>query len=222
MNKKILIFGTGGHSKVVFSEILKIQNLEILGFIDEIQPINTIINKDLNLRVLGKIKDLKRIVDNNTFGIIAVGQNYIREKISLEVKQVIKNFKWEKIISNDSIISKNTKIGEGTVIISGSTINVGTNIGNHCLINTNSTIEHDNCFYDFSSCGPGTTTGGNVNLGKLSYIGIGSTISNKINIDENTVIGGHSFVNNDCEKNSLYYGVPAKKIRNRKKIDKYL
>ena len=29
-------------------------------------------------------------------------------------------------------------------------------------------------------------------------------------------------VNNDCEKNSLYYGVPAKKIRGREKKDRYL
>ena len=43
-----------------------------------------------------------------------------------------------------------------------------------------------------------------------------------IKIGENTVIGGHSFVNKDCKKNSIYFGVPAKKIRKRKEDDTYL
>ena len=32
----------------------------------------------------------------------------------------------------------------------------------------------------------------------------------KIIIGENTLIGAHSFVNKNCKKDSVYYGVPAK------------
>ena len=39
---------------------------------------------------------------------------------------------------------------------------------------------------------------------------------------KNTIIGGNSFVNKNCEDNSVYYGAPSKKIRTRKSEDNFL
>ena len=33
--KEILIFGSGGHAKVIYSEIIKNKKLKFLGFVDE-------------------------------------------------------------------------------------------------------------------------------------------------------------------------------------------
>ena len=63
------------------------------------------------------------------------------------------------------------------MIISGSIINRNTKIGKHCIINTGSIIEHDNELKDFSSTGPGAKLGGNVKIGKLSFVGLGSLLS---------------------------------------------
>ena len=120
------------------------------------------------------------------------------------------NFKWEKLISKNSIISKKTKIGEGSMIISGTVINTNSKIGRHCLINTRTIIDHDNTWEDFSSSRPGVSSAGSVIIKKNSHIGIGSTIKEKITIGMNTLIGAHSFVNKNCKKDSTYYGVPAK------------
>ena len=59
-------------------------------------------------------------------------------------------------------------------------------------------------------------------LGKLSHIGIGSAVCQNVDIANNTIIGGKSFVNKNCEKNSVYFGTPAKKRKNRKIGAKYL
>ena len=216
--KQIIIIGSGGHAKVILSEILLLKKIKVKGFIDDHRPLKALIDKDHKLFNLGKIKNLKSIVDKNTFGVIGVGENSIRKKIVKDVEKVIKNFSWAKIVSKNAIISKNVKIGDGSVIIPGSVINNGTKIGKHCIINTRSSVGHDCFFSDFSSCGPGSTIGGGCRIGKCSYIGIGSTINHKIKIKENTVIGAHSFVNKNCEKNSLYFGVPAKKIKRKKKL----
>ena len=79
-----------------------------------------------------------------------------------------------------------------------------------------------NNFKDYSSTGPGVTTGGNVELGKCSHLGIGSTVKHQILIGDNTIIGSQSMVLKNCNKDSIYYGIPAKKIRNRKDNSKYL
>ena len=92
----------------------------------------------------------------------------------------------------------------------------GANIG------PNSTLEHNNIFHDFSSSGAGVNCGGNVKLGKFSFLGIGSSVKHKVNIENNCIIGGHSLVLRNCKKNSLYYGVPAEKKREWKFNDNYL
>ena len=73
-------------------------------------------------------------------------------------------------------------IGPGTVVMPGVSINSNTKIGSQCIINTNSSIDHDNHIKKFSSLGPGVNTGGNVKLESFSHIGIGSSINHNISI----------------------------------------
>ena len=220
--KKIVIIGTGGHSKVVLSEILQAASYKVLGFIDNFQPQGTIIDKDNNLEVLSTIENINSVIDDDTYGIVAIGSNFLRRKVVNEIESVSENFRWATIISINAIVDKNASINEGSIIITGSIINTGTNIKKHCIINTNTSIDHDNIFNEFSSTGPSVTTGGSVNIGELTHIGINSAITNNINIGTNTVIGGKSFVNKICDDNSVYYGVPIKKIKNRKEDESYL
>ena len=140
----------------------------------------------------------------------------------INYNKIYKNFNWTTIISKNSTINGNVRIGKGSLIVSGSVINTGTKIGEHCLINTSSSIDHDNTFENYSSTGPGVTTGGNVELGQCSHLGIGSTVKHQISIGDNTIIGAQSMVLKNCNKNSVYYGIPAKKIRDREDNTKYL
>ena len=123
--------------------------------------------KNKSFKNLGKFKDKK--TKKKLCGIIGIGDNHLREKIYKDIKKIKKNFKWEKIISKNSIISEKVKIGDGSFVVSGSIINTGSVIGRHCIINTSSSIDHDNIFEDFSSTGPGVITGGNVTVKKNRF-----------------------------------------------------
>ena len=222
--KEILIFGSGLHSKVILSEIIQIKGYRVIGFVDENIKKETIIEtyKNKKYKVVSNIKGINKLLNKNTFGIIGMGSNFIRKKVAEEINKIFKNFNWATIISKNSTIYRNVRIGKGSLIVSASVINTGTKIGEHCLINTSSSIDHDNTFKNYSSTGPGVTTGGNVELGQCSHLGIGSTIKHQISIGDNTIIGAQSMVLKNCNKNSVYYGIPVKKIRDRKDNSKYL
>ena len=172
--------------------------------------------------MVSNIKGINKLLNKNTLGIIGIGSNFIRKKVVEEINKIYKNFNWTTIISKNSTINGNVRIGKGSLIVSGSVINAGTKIGEHCLINTSSSIDHDNTFKNYSSTGPSVTTGGNVELGECSHLGISSTVKHQISIGDNTIIGTQSMVLKNCNKNSVYYGIPAKKIRDRKYNSKYL
>ena len=222
--KEILIFGSESHSRIILSEIIQIKGYRVIGFIDENLKKETIIEtyKNKKYKVVSNIKGINKLLNKNTFGIIGIGSNFLRKKVAEKVNKIYKNFNWTTIISKNSTINGNVRIGKGSLIVSGSVINTGTKIGEHCLINTSSSIDHDNIFENYSSTGPNVTTGGNVELGQCSHLGIGSTVKNQISIGDNTIIGAQSMVLKNCNKNSVYYGIPVKKIRDRKDNSKYL
>ena len=60
MNKNVIIMGAGGHSKVIADIIVKSQD-NVLGFLDDNIPIDTVIIKDMNLKFLVNIVDSLRI-----------------------------------------------------------------------------------------------------------------------------------------------------------------
>ena len=207
--KKLLIFGAGNHSNVVANLI--IDKFDIIGYVTS-KKISKGLSNNKKIYSLNKNNILKITANKSFFSIIAIGDNKIRKKIFNHIKKLDLKIKWLSIISPYAIISKDVTIGEGSLVMPGCIVNNGTRIKDHCIINTGSIIEHDNYFDNFSSCGPGVVTGGNVRVGEGSYVGIGSVVKEKIVINNNVFIGGNSFINKNCKKNSLYYGNPIKLI----------
>ena len=219
--KNIVVFGSGGHAKVILNEILDFKSkYKFFGFVDNSKKTGSNIVK-INKRNF-KIIDIKNIKIKNLYGVIGIGDNYLRYKNSKLLKNQFKNIKWETIISKKSIVKSNVNIGSGSVILANSFIGSGSMIKEHCIINSSTSIDHDNSLEDFSSTGPGAITGGNVKLKNFSHLGIGCVVKNNIVIYENVICGGKSYINKNCKKNSVYFGVPSKFIKSRKLGQKYL
>lgn len=219
--KNILLFGLRRNFKIIVNEILKTSSYNIIGFIDEnINDKFIIIEKK---KIFNRNKDKKKLINKkDTKGIITFGDNFLRKQIFSKVYKINKNFKWEKLISKQSFISKNVVIEQGSVVMPGVIINSYSRIGQMCLINTGSIIEHDNYFKNFSSAGPGVTTSGNVIVNELSHLGTGSVVIHDITIGKNTILGANSVAIKNLDSDSVYVGNPAKKIKKRKKGSKYL
>jgi len=219
--KNILIFGSGGHAKVIVDIIEKQEEFNIAGFIDGYKEKNSVI---MGYRVIGDEFSLEDIIVSNEIygGIIGIGDNLIRAKVRDKIIKIIPNFKFVNCIHPKSILGKDATLGVGNVLMAGAIINSSTRINNHCILNTNSSIDHDCLMSDFTSIAPNATIGGNVKIGDYSAIGIGVNIFHNVNIGYNCIIGGGSLVCHDTKENSIYYGSPSKFIREHRIGDKYL
>ena len=211
-----IIFGYGGHARVILDSISVIKNSRVLGFISNKKYDTSFAKK---VKYLGEIKNLNEIIKKiklkNVVGIIAIGNNIKRKQIFLQVNKINRKFKWGNVIHPAAVISPSAIIGSGNMILAGSIICAETEMENHVSINTGSYIDHNNKFCNFSSTGPGVATGGNVVVGEQSFLGIGATIKQNIIIEKNTIVGGQAFVNKNCKPNSIYFGIPARRIKKR-------
>ena len=52
---------------------------------------------------------------------------------------------------------------------------------------------------------------GGAEFGENTFVGTNAVIHHGLTIGKNVKIGSMSFVNIDCEDNSIYFGIPAKK-----------
>ena len=133
--KNVVIFGSGGHAKVILAEILNLKKkFKFCGFIDASKKLGTIVVKIEKKNY--KIIDLNNKKFNNLYGVIGIGDNYIRFKKYESLKKQFKNLRWATIISNKSTLALDVKIGLGSVILANSYIGSGTKILDHCIINT--------------------------------------------------------------------------------------
>lgn len=219
--KNVAVFCAGPQTRVIIDMLQEQLEYKIVGIIDSVQPIGSVF---YGHQVIGRQNEVKALSDTYDFqfGIVGLGDNYLREKVVLEILQQVESFNFINVISKFSYISPTSKIGVGNVIMPGVVVNSEAVIANHCVINTKSSLEH-NCFMeDFSSLSAGVTTGGYFTLGRYSAVALGVTILDRITIGENVVVGSGSLVTKDLESHGLYYGSPAKRIRNRKPFERFL
>jgi sugar O-acyltransferase (sialic acid O-acetyltransferase NeuD family) len=219
--EKIIIAGRSGHSKVLIDIVEKEKKYEIIGFIDKY---HTSDRNFMGYSILGTDEDIPQIVKSYSIGggLIAIGDNYLRYKISNKISNIFSEFRFVKAIHPSAQIAKDVIIGDGTVIMAGVTINPCCSIGRFCILNSGSTLDHDSVMEDYSSLAPKATTGGNCRICGYSAIGIGAVLIHNINIGEHTIIGAGSTVLRNIESFHVAYGSPAKVIRKRKAGDKYL
>lgn len=77
-------------------------------------------------------------------------------------------------------------------------------------------LTHDGAWINLKKCPEvnGAICGGQapVTIGNNVFIGVNAIITKGVTIGDNVIIGVGSVVNHDCESNSVYVGVPAKRI----------
>tara|TARA_Y100001970_G_C14142455_1_gene807940 strand:+ start:505 stop:1137 length:633 start_codon:yes stop_codon:yes gene_type:complete len=208
--KKIIIVGNGSHSVVIYNELKKIKNIQISGFL----KINKNIHNKLNIKCFGEIEQTSIKVIKDYHFITAIGDNNLRRKVVKKLEKKFKKINWFSFCAKNTVLSEKVKLGKGSVILPNCFIGVNVKIKNHCIINSSCSIDHDNILEDFSSCGPGVITGGNVCFKESSFVGLGSTVKNNVTVAKDSFIGGHSFVNKNTKNKKLYFGVPIKIIKN--------
>ncbi len=208
--KHIVLFGAGGHGKVVRDIVEQMHEFDLESSIAAVYD-NYVLEKmmDGTLPILHNEESFQSFIEKNgkVYGLIGIGNNEIRERLSREYP-----LRYAVAIHPTAIIAADVKIGEGTVVMAGAIINPGAKIGRHCIINTGSIIEHDCNIGDFVHVSSGVKMAGDVKIGRMSHIGVGASIIPKITIGENVVVGAGAVVIRDVKIGKKVVGVPAKEI----------
>ena len=209
MKHTVLGYGAGGHAGVIVDILEDNKKYEIIGLIDKSNK-----KSAHGLKIIGDDTKLKYFYDKKSKNIFfgLAGIKTIKKNILLYEKLEKVGFNIIDVIHTTSIISKKAKIGKGVKVFAGVKVNSNVKIGKNVFLNTGCIIEHDCQIDDHSQIGPGAYLSGGVKVGRGSFIGIGVRINEKVKIADNCLIGAGSVVTKNTAKDTIYAGVPAKKI----------
>lgn len=202
---KLLIIGASGHGKVVADIALKMHCWHQVLFADDNEAMKT----SMGIPVITGVDIAFTHLDEYDI-FVAIGNNEIRENIQTQLETAGAHI--PVLIHPSAIIGEQVELGNGTVIMARAVINCCTRIGKGVIINTGSTVDHDNLIEDYVHISPGTHTAGTVKIGKGTWMGIGSIVSNNLSIAGKCQVGAGAVVIRDINEAGTYVGVPARRI----------
>ena len=206
--KEIILLGAGGHAAVIL-DVLKAQiangeKIKIKGLLDDSGKLEW-----MGYPVLGSTLEANDFNEENTYFIIAIGSNKMRDKLSKKYSHL----KFFTAIHPSAIIGSQVNIGAGSVVMPNVVINANSQIGQHVIINTGAIVEHDNVIGDCVHLSPNATLCGTVRVKPLTHIGAGSTVIQGKMIGRQSMIGAGATVITDIPDQVVAVGTPAKVIK---------
>lgn len=197
----MILYGSGGQAKVIYDLILS--NNHLLEYLVDDNPS---VSFPHHLEIFKPSREL--IQDKKL--IIAIGDNATREKIYHRIKDWCE---FETLQHSSAYVSRFSTVGEGTVIMPMVCVNAEVRIGQHCIINSACTVEHECVIEDFVHISPKASLAGNVRVHRGAHIGIGASIIQGVTIGENAMIGAGAVVLRDVPPHAVVVGNPGRIIK---------
>lgn len=170
---KILLYGMGGHA-LVLMDACRDMGIEIAGYFDDQPPIVDQAGKNLPAFLGAYQPDCFSELPL----LIAIGNNEIREQISVRV--VHKPF---TLIHPSAMVSPSARVNEGSVLLHGSIVQAYAQIGRHVIVNAGAVVDHEAILIDFCHVRSLAYIGGAASVAK------GATVPPAKVVERNTIFG---------------------------------
>ena len=206
LDKEVVLVGYSGHGFVV-AEAAMLNRLHVRSY-TEVKPVKY---NPFDLSYLGFEGDpsCEKWTEKDYF-VLGIGNNRIRQKAAHILKskgKILLN-----VLHPSVSLSRMVKIGSGNFFAKNVSIPVLVSIGNYCILNTGSIIEHECEIGNAVHIGPGAVLAGNVKVGDFSFVGANSVVKQGVQIGKNVTIGAGTVILKDVYDNKTVVGNPGREI----------
>ena len=209
---KIMLWG--GRSKcLIIHEMIKeiYQNkAEVVGVFDRTLKE---VSFDSSIPLYSDKLGLKKLFEKSTHFVLCIGGEHGYARYMTATKLINKGLKPVNLISPYGLLDKLEYCGDGVQVMPGAIVHKFSSLGHQCILNTNSTVDHECVLGNGVHVMGSAAIAGSVTIGDFSTIGTNATILPNLKIGKNVFIGAGAVVTKNIESNMVVVGVPAKSIK---------
>ncbi|HEY0273308.1 MAG TPA: hypothetical protein VGC22_08995, partial [Chitinophaga sp.] len=152
-----LIYGTGGHARVLAS-LVRACGREVLAYFDD-QPAKPPVNEI-------PVMPYDAGFQPGAWLLTGIGNNAVRRDIAGKVQHT-----FARLVHPRATVAGDAVIGSGTVVLAGAVVQAQVKIGEQVVINMLAAVDHDAVIGDYASIYPGAYIGGGAFVGQGAVIG---------------------------------------------------
>jgi UDP-perosamine 4-acetyltransferase len=208
MAERLVLFGSGGHAKVVLETIRAAHPGYEVAILDDDPE-----GGGRNLLGEAILGGRAWLADNwlDVAVVPAIGTNSARAALIgwlTEQGRAIAS-----VVHPGAILSPSASVCGGAFLGPGAIVNAETTIGEGAIVNTGATVDHDCTIVAAAHIGPGAHLSGGVRVGARSLIGAGATVIPGVAVGADAVVGAGSVVIADLADGARVAGCPARPLR---------
>lgn len=197
----LLIFGAGGHGRVVADAALAQGGWRALRATDR-DP----------AKCAGELLPgvpLQRVEAATADAVhIAIGQAAAREREAAAATLPLAT-----VVHPRACVSPFATVEAGSFVAAQAVLAPGAAVGRGVIVNHAAVVDHDAQVGDFSHVAPHAALGGHARIGRRVLLGAGAKVLSHVRVADDVVIGANAVVHADITEAGVYAGVPARRIR---------
>ena len=209
--ENVIIFGTGKLAQMVYYLLQESSHHQVICFTAEREYCHE--QTFLSLPLV-PFENLEHTYSPDSYKMLTIlgglGGANLREEMFAKAKA--KGYEHINYVHPTVVVEGMVEMGENNIVFPYSILGFSGRMGNNNVLREKVYLGHDFAVGDNNFIGVGCNIGGESKIGSLCYIAMGVTITNNITLDDQTFVGIGSLVLKDTERNSKYYGQPAKRI----------
>mgnify|MGYP005854791041 CR=1 FL=1 len=198
----IVIYGGGGHGKILIDLVKALRDYRLAGIIDDGLPRNSTI---LGVPVLGGAEMLPRLhadgVRLAVNGVGGISNSSTRIKIFQQLAEA--GFAFPAIVHPTATVEASASIAPGAQVLAHAYLGSAARLGFGAILSTGAIVSHDCVLGDFVNVSPGAILAGGVSVGDGTLIGMGVTVNLGVKVGAGTRIGNNATVNTDVPDGSI-------------------
>ena len=202
---RCVVYGAGGHGKVVADLVQLNPALNLLGFLDDSVAAGP---GPLGFRILGGQAWLDADEAKGVEVVFGLGDNRTRARVSEQLSA--KGVRILTAIHPAAVVAGTASIGAGTVVMANATIAPDARIGKAAVINSGATADQGCEVGDYAHLSPNSSLGIGSTVGMGVLLGMGASVIPGINIGARSTVGAGAAVVKDLPEDCIAVGVPAK------------
>ena len=206
--KRLVVYGAGGHGRSVVALLRELGYFDIIGYVDDGYPIG---DQVFGLEVLGGADHLATLAQNGVrMAINAVGGiGDLQVRLSVFDYLHKAGFFNPTVIHPTAFLEKSSHLDHGVQVFPFAYVGTEVQVGYGCIINTGAIVSHNCVLESYVNLSPGATLAGGVIVGEGALIGMQATVNLNVRVGQRVRIGNGATVKEDVPDGGV---VPAGSI----------